>query len=815
MKAKADLQRKEELYRRAIAGAGAVPYSYEYATRTYLFIGEGIEKLTGYTAKEISSSLWKKIIQETVMLGESAGLDKEDASRRVAANKIRQWHCNMRIITRDGKSRWLSDSSVQNSDDAGRLIGSMGILQDITERKQAELSADAFSRLGKDLGCAASPESAAKTISEAASELIGWDSCYVQMYSEKDDSMYSVLEVDTVKGERIAKTPATLRKTSPLDQRILQTGGALILRGDPIAFLPDSQPFGNMARPSASLMFVPIRYRNQQIGIFSIQSYTPNAYTEQDLTTLQTLADQCGGALERIWSNEALRKSESQFRAVWNTSADGMRLANREGIVLIANDAYCRMVEKSKAEIEGQPISIIQFEERAERILQRHAMQFDSAPVHTHQEKDVTLWNGKSVWLELSNSLIEMPGQPSLMLSIFRDITERKQIEAQLFQSQKMETIGKLAGGVAHEFNSLLTAILGQSELLLGDLPAGSPLARNAAEIGTAAGRASTLTRQLLAYGRKQLLQPTILDLNCVIANMEGIIRHLIGNKSDLRFIPAADLKSVRADIGQIEQVIMNIVMNAADAMPNGGKLTMETSRATLDHTYVTRFPDLKAGEYMALAITDSGAGMSPDVMARVFEPFFTTKAVGQGTGLGLSTCYGIIKQSGGHIAVYSEVGRGASFKIYLPPVEAPSKNPASPPELSSLPRGTETILLVEDDAALREMASTLLRRLGYTVYSTGNGIEALTLAHQAATGHVDLLFTDVVMPHMSGKELADRMCSLFSDTKILFTTAYGEGAIVHQGTLDPGVELLLKPFTPSQLAQKAREVLDRKDADR
>jgi len=251
--------------------------------------------------------------------------------------------------------------------------------------------------------------------------------------------------------------------------------------------------------------------------------------------------------------------------------------------------------------------------------------------------------------------------------------------------------------------------------------------------------------------------------------------------------------------------------MNAADAMPRGGKLTLETAEVFLNHEYVSQFQDLKAGDYVMLAISDTGAGMSEAVKARLFEPFFTTKDVGQGTGLGLATCHGIIKQSGGHINVYSEPGRGATFKIYLPKACLEEKPPGPPLPSPGLPRGTETILLVEDDPALREMAAALLGRLGYTVLSAGNGLEALNVTHQSATGHIDLLFTDVVMPHMSGKELSDRIQALYPRTKVLFTSAYTETAIVHQGVLQPGITLLQKPFTPSALAGKVREVLDAK----
>ena len=404
-------------------------------------------------------------------------------------------------------------------------------------------------------------------------------------------------------------------------------------------------------------------------------------------------------------------------------------------------------------------------------------------------------------------------GEISGVLGTYMDITARKRLEAQLFQSQKLETVGKLAGGVAHEFNSILTAIIGQSELILADLPDGHPLFQNAAGIRRAAERAATLTRQLLAYGRRAFLRPESLDLNQVMAGTEGMVRQLMGGDVDMRIVPAEGLRAVKADAGQIEQVIMNLAMNARDAMPNGGKLTLETANVSFDQERVGRDPELKPGDYVMLAITDTGTGMSAEVKARAFEPFFTTKGVGQGTGLGLSTCYGIIKQSGGHISVYSEPGRGTTFKIYLPQVELQTKIPLRRLDSPDLPRGTETILLVEDDPALREMAATLLRRLGYTVLAAANGIEALSLKPQRDSGHVDLLFTDVVMPHMSGKELSERVRALYPHTRTLFTSGYTENAIVHQGVLNPGVALLQKPFTPSALAHKLREVLDQPGA--
>jgi len=682
------LRRTEALYRAAIAGVGAVPYSLNFKTGVYAFIGEGIQSLIGYAPHEISGQIWKQIIQESVMAGEMTGLSKDEAARRMAAGELRNWRCDMRVRMRDGKSRWLSDASVQHLDAAGLPIGSMGILQDITERKRNEISAVAFSKLGSRLSSVTSARETFGIVHEISRELFGWDAFCIRLYRAEQDSIYAGYTVDTIDGRTVVEDQREPLPPGELYRRIMEQGGELIRRDSQPNFAPGIIPFGNLSRPSATLMFVPIRSRGRAVGVLTVQSYAPHAYDERDLETLQTMADQCGDAFERIWADDALR--------------------------------------------------------------------------HT---------------------------------------------QAQLFQAQKLETVGKLAGGVAHEFNSILTAIIGQSELILGDLPPGHALSENVADIHKAAGRAATLTRQLLAYGRRTLLQPESLDLNQVLASMTDTIRQLLGLAVDVRTAPARDLHAVKADAGQIEQVIMNLVMNAAAAMPHGGKLTLET--ANVSFVPERHSPDLKPGDYVMLAVTDTGTGMSAAVRARIFEPFFTTKGVGEGTGLGLSTCYGIIKQSGGHISVYSEPGRGTTFKIYLPEAVPESKPPARRPVAADLPKGTETILLVEDDPALREVAATLLRRLGYTVLTAANGVEALRLHQESATSSIALLFTDVVMPHLSGRELADRVRAANPQAKILFTTAYTEQSVLHQGVLDQGVALLQKPFTPSALAHKVREVLD------
>jgi len=386
----------------------------------------------------------------------------------------------------------------------------------------------------------------------------------------------------------------------------------------------------------------------------------------------------------------------------------------------------------------------------------------------------------------------------------FRDITERKRIEAALFQSRKMETVGKLAGGVAHEFNSILTTIVGHSAFLLGNLTAGSPMANCADEINKAADRAAVLTRQLLAYGSKQFLQPETLDLNTVLAGMKDRLLRLVGGNVDLTIIPSPVLHSVRADADQIEQVILNIAINACDAMPGGGRLTLE-----IENVKIEAGREYKPGDYVKLAITDTGRGMSEDEMAHVFEPFYSTKEIGQGTGLGLSTCYGIINQSSGYISVHSEVGHGSTFNVYLPRADQSVKSTIRPAHVSEFPLGTDTILLVERDQVLRDMMATMLRRLGYTILTAANGVEALGVDLSYNKGTIDLLITDVDLLNVHDGDLSDHMLVRHLCTRQLFTSDDSGYAAIQQRSPGRSLARLQKPFTPTALANKIRDVLD------
>ena len=391
--------------------------------------------------------------------------------------------------------------------------------------------------------------------------------------------------------------------------------------------------------------------------------------------------------------------------------------------------------------------------------------------------------------------------------TVVLETTERKHLEEQLQQSQKMEAIGRLAGGVAHDFNNILTAIKSYSELLIEDMTAGHGRVEDVTEIREAADRAATLTRQLLAFSRQQLLRPRVLDLNTTVRDLQNMLTRLIGANIELKTRLSADLGMVTADPGQLEQILMNLVVNARDAMTGGGRLHIETANVELDEEYGRTHAATPPGSYVMLAVSDAGHGMSRETQARIFEPFFTTKEKGKGTGLGLSTVYGIVKQSGGYIWVYSEPGRGTTFKIYLPRIQAAADE--APANIADVPSvGTETILLVEDEEAVRAVAGRILRRNGYNVIEASNGTEALRECNRSGS-RVDLIVTDLVMPEMGGFELAKRVRESRPDARILFTSGYTEDAVLRHSFLEPGAAFLEKPFTPARLVQRAREVLD------
>ena len=503
---------------------------------------------------------------------------------------------------------------------------------------------------------------------------------------------------------------------------------------------------------------------------------------------------------DRKQAEAALRESEERHRLLINYTFDGFAITE-DGIVREANRGFAQIFGYSAEEVVGMPVEAFVAPESRSAVRQRIQANEEGAFETIGLRKD-----GRKVDLETVAKMY-MHGGRGLRLTAVRDVTERRQLEDQFRQAQKMEAVGRLAGGVAHDFNNLLTVITSYSQLLLDDLGAEDARRADLQEIQKAAAGAATLTRQLLAFSRQQVLEPRVLDLNTVVAAAGKMLQRLIGEDVDLVTVLAPDLGAVKVDPGQVEQVVMNLAVNARDAMPEGGKLTIATANAELESTHTQEHSVVGAGAYVLLSVSDTGIGMDDRTRARIFEPFFTTKEKGKGTGLGLATVYGIVKQSGGFIWVYSEPGHGTTFKIYLPRVtEAPLDLPLRrSPEVV---RGTETILLAEDSAGVRAVAREVLQRNGYSVIQASDGRAALELA-ATHSGTIHLLVTDVIMPEMSGRQLADRLREVRSELKVLFVSGYTDDAIIRHGILEPGIAFLQKPFTPESLARKVRAVLD------
>ncbi len=523
-------------------------------------------------------------------------------------------------------------------------------------------------------------------------------------------------------------------------------------------------------------------------------------------TTLQIFAARAGAELERETSERALRMSEARYRDLFENANDMIYTHDLDGRVTSLNKAGERITGYSReeaAQLNVWEVVAPEFREAARRAQDKTLR---GAAFSTY-EIEVLTKASKRVPLEVSTRVMYQDQQPMAIQGIARDVSERRSLEDQLRQAQKMEAIGRLAGGVAHDFNNLLMVIGGYSELLLERLPAEHPERRSLEKIASAGDKAAALTRQLLAFSRKQVLQPRVLDLNVLLLDLSKMLPRLI--REDIEFVlrPAPRLGTVKADPTQIEQVVINLVVNARDAMPRGGKLSIETDNVHVDSSRAVIHPDMPPGDYVLLAVSDTGVGMDAETQRRIFEPFFTTKPQGQGTGLGLATVYGIVKQSGGYIWVYSDPGRGSNFKIYLPQVSE-EKTKEAQVVRQQWARGSGTVLVVEDEEGVRELASEFLAASGYNVLVARDAAEALCLS-QSHNAPIHVLMTDIVMPGMSGPDLAQKVLAQRPETRVLFVSGYSDDAIAHHGLLDSSAAFLEKPFNHATLAERVRLLID------
>jgi len=515
-------------------------------------------------------------------------------------------------------------------------------------------------------------------------------------------------------------------------------------------------------------------------------------------------------ALERARQRDALRRQERLLRQIIDANPSLIFVKDWSGRFVLVNQATAQVYGTTVDSLVGKTDA--DFNRNAEEVA--HFLRDDRDVMSSGRskiiaEEPVTNPAGETRWFQTIKVPLRRPEEGSAtLLGVATEITERKRLEEQLLQAQKMEAVGQLAGGVAHDFNNILTAIVGYTDLLAGELGGNVRHLEDLEEIRKAARRAAALTRQLLAFSRKQVLEPRIIDVNGVVLNLDKMLRSLIAENIELKTELADNLAAARADPNQIEQVIMNLAINARDAMPDGGTVTIETGNATLDDAYAAQHVSVIPGEYVMLAVSDTGCGMDEKTKSRVFEPFFTTKPVGRGTGLGLSTVYGIVKQTGGNIWLYSEPGKGTTFKIYLPAIAALPEDIGKVAPAEAVQRGGETVLVVEDDEQLRRLTHRALASQGYTVLEADRGSTALDIARRHK-GHIDLLLTDVIMPDTNGRKLAETIRAARPGIRVLYMSGYPDGAIASHGMLEPGVAYLAKPFTTEAVTRRVREVLE------
>ena len=677
------------------------------------------------------------------------------------------------------------------------------------EPPRAEQTRAALFEVSWRLSAARTPEEAARIIVAVAQELLGWDACTLDLYYPETDEVQDVLTMDSFGGPPVDVPPGNTSSTpTPMFSRVIREGALLILRPES-GFDPGNLvPFGDVSRRSRSLMFVPLRHRDRVTGILTIQSYTPDAYDQDDLAMLQELADHCGGAIERLRIENELRESQAQLARTAAIALVMTAHLSLDGRWLKVPPTLCRLLVTEEPRLLGTALGALLHPddvaiERAGR---------ESLVGGARLTLDLELrWlppAGRQLWMYLNASVVQdARGRPLYLLLYLQDITERKNLEDQLRQAQKMEAVGQLAGGIAHDFNNLRTAILGSTELLLADTAPNDSRREDLQEIGRASHRASALVRQLLAFSRKQVMQARLVNLNTIVHEMGGMLRRVVGERIALRLDLDQGLGHVTADPGQLEQVIANLGVNARDAMPDGGTLTIATANVNAPGVAGAEDALPPGGPLVALTVSDTGTGMDEHVLAHLFEPFFTTKELGRGTGLGLATVYGIVRQSGGQIQVASRPGEGSTFTVYFPRVEADPRAASTTALPEPSPGGTETVLVVEDEAAVRHLCCRVLRAKGYRVLEAPHAEAALALV-AAMAEPIHLLVTDMVMPGLGGPALAAQLVATRPTLRVLYITGYALEAIEQGGDVAGADGLLQKPFSADQLARTVRELL-------
>lgn len=787
---------------------------YLLTGRRFRFVNRRFQELLGITAEEATAPDFDFM---ELVAPESRPII-EERERRIQNGEPVPLRYEFTARRRDGQEIELEASVSYIPYEGG--IATQGILRDITERKRAE---ERLRRRERYLMCLSS---VAGTLLQAGDPKAVLPEVLAQLGKAAEVSRVYLFE-NYVDADGCLRTSQRFEWCAPgvepqIDNPVLQgfpviEGGFgrwvdVLGRGDVIvgnvADFPESERPVLEAQGIVSILVLPLRVRGNLYGFIGFDVCgRAREWEEAEIALLTTAANDIAQAIERSQTIAALAESEDRYRQLIDLMPDTVAV-HQDGRLRMVNRAAAALLGyEDPRELIGRPVLDFVHPDDREKVQERiRAMLTEGRRVPPLEERFLRR-DGTAVEVEVAAGPFTLEGRPAVLV-VAREIGARKRLEEQLRQSQKMEAIGRLAGGVAHDFNNLLTAISGYAEFILNGLSPEDPLRYDAEAILKASERARTLTRQLLAFSRRQVMELKVVDLNRILQDLGSMLRRIIGEDIEMTMELSPRLGHVRVDPSQMEQVVINLAVNARDAMPTGGRLTLETMNVLLDEAYAQEHPYVRPGEYVLLSVSDTGVGMPPEVREHLFEPFFTTKGLGEGTGLGLATVYGIVKQSGGHIQVYSEVGHGTTFKIYLPRVYEPLEAPEEEPPSERLPEGSETILVVEDNEMVRTLACRVLREQGYTVLEARESAQALELA-RGYGGYIHLLLTDVVMPQMSGRVLSEMLQQIYPGMQTLYMSGYTDNVVVQHGILEPGLSFIQKPFTPRDLARKVRDVLD------
>jgi PAS domain S-box-containing protein len=766
------------------------------------YVNARFSQITGYAPEEV---LGRR--PSILKSGETPPGLYQDLWSTILAGRV--WRGEIQNRRKDGSLYWHAILISPLRDSKGVITHFLALQEDVTERKHAEevaVERTRLAELGAGVGVALTREPDLRRALQLCTEALvrHLDTAFARIWTL--DPGGTVLELQASAGlyTRLdgthARVPVGAKKIGLIaaERRPHLTNAVL---GDPRVSEQE------WARREGMVAFAgyPLLVQGDLVGVVALFARHP--LSQFVLQALESVADIIAVGIRRNQAENALRVSEQRLRTLFETVNLIVLALDANGRVEYVNPYFLRLTSYAPEEVIGASWIERFLPERQRSQMQAVFLELIDRDVHPHYTNPIVTKAGEERMISWHNTVLrDHRGRARGTLSIGEDVTEHARLEEQFRQAQKMEAVGRLAGGVAHDFNNVLTAIFGYVELLKDGVAADSAGREDLDEIRKAADRAAGLTRQLLAFSRQQVLQPVVLNPNLLIDELQKMLRRVIGEDIRLQLDLAADAGNVRVDPGQLQQVLVNLVVNARDAMPKGGTLRIATANVELPPEYGTPPQAVRAGPYVQLSVTDSGVGMSRDVMTRIFEPFFTTKEKGKGTGLGLSTVYGIVKQSDGYIWADSMPGRGTTFSVALPRVDAPADSLTVRREVGTL-AGSETILLVEDDALLRPLATSVLSRLGYTLLVAEDAREAERVAAEHR-GPIHLLLTDVVMPGASGADLARRLTVTRPETRVLYMSGYLDEAIVQHGVLEPGVAFLHKPFGPEALARKVREVL-------